>query len=122
MAWLHCRDNSTKLTGHFDGYVEVKSRDEAAVMEALMRHGPLAVGVDASSDDFLLYRWAETPQPQHKNFCASFLPPPTLLRSENIVHCTGTWCDWCDKHCLLCATTSSGVLCVVLFAARNSLI
>ncbi|KAF6265677.1 hypothetical protein COO60DRAFT_1697673 [Scenedesmus sp. NREL 46B-D3] len=50
-----CKDNSTKLTGHFDGYVEVKSRDTAAVMEALMRHGPLAVGVDASSDEFLLY-------------------------------------------------------------------
>ncbi|KAF8061334.1 cfaD [Scenedesmus sp. PABB004] len=50
-----CKDNSTALTGHFSGYVEVASKDEVAVMEALMRHGPLAVGVDASADDFLFY-------------------------------------------------------------------
>lgn len=44
------------MTGHFTGYVEVKSMDEAAVMEALMKHGPLAVGVDATYDEFLFYR------------------------------------------------------------------
>jgi hypothetical protein len=54
-ALLH-RDDTTKLTGHFDGYVEIHSKDEVAVMEALMKHGPLAVGVDASFDEFLFYR------------------------------------------------------------------
>lgn len=53
-----CRDDTTKMTGHFDGYVEVPSKDESAVMEALMKHGPLAVGVDASFDEFLFHRWA----------------------------------------------------------------
>eukprot|EP00879_Flechtneria_rotunda_P020025 GHRR01021053.1.p1 GENE.GHRR01021053.1~~GHRR01021053.1.p1 ORF type:complete len:405 (+),score=139.61 GHRR01021053.1:1350-2564(+) len=48
-----CRDNSTRVSGHFKGYIEV-SQGEAAVMEALMRHGPLAVGVDASYD-FIFY-------------------------------------------------------------------
>jgi len=46
------------MTGHFDGYVEVHSKDEVAVMEALMKHGPLAVGVDASFDEFLFYSYA----------------------------------------------------------------
>lgn len=50
-------DDTTKLTGHFDGYVEVHSKDEVAVMEALLKHGPLAVGVDASYDEFLFFRW-----------------------------------------------------------------
>jgi hypothetical protein len=50
------RDDTTKMTGHFDGYVEIHSKDEVAVMEALMKHGPLAVGVDASFDEFLFYR------------------------------------------------------------------
>jgi hypothetical protein len=53
-----CRDDTTKMTGHFDGYVEVPSKDESAVMEALMKHGPLAVGVDATFDEFLFHRWA----------------------------------------------------------------
>lgn len=52
---LPLRDDTTKMTGHFDGYVEVHSKDEVAVMEALMKHGPLAVGVDASFDEFLFY-------------------------------------------------------------------
>lgn len=52
----HTRDDTTHLTGHFEGFVEVKSKDEVAVMEALMKHGPLAVGVDASFDEFLFYR------------------------------------------------------------------
>lgn len=58
LALLSCRvrDDTTKMTGHFDGYVEVHSKDEVAVMEALMKHGPLAVGVDASFDEFLFYR------------------------------------------------------------------
>lgn len=43
------------MSGHFDGYVEVASKDEVAVMEALWRHGPLAVGIDASFDEFLFY-------------------------------------------------------------------
>lgn len=50
------RDDTTKMTGHFEGYVEVPSKDEVAVMEALYKHGPLAVGVDASFDEFLFYR------------------------------------------------------------------
>lgn len=50
------RDTNAKLSGHFNGYVEVESRSEVSVMEALMKYGPLAVGVDASYDDFLFYR------------------------------------------------------------------
>lgn len=55
--YMYCRDDTTKMSGHFDGYVEVHRKDELAVMEALMKHGPLAVGVDASFDEFLFYRW-----------------------------------------------------------------
>eukprot|EP00775_Hariotina_reticulata_P009003 gene9003-9176_t len=50
-----CKDGDAKLTGHFSGFVDVKSKDEVAVMEALLKHGPLSVGVDASFDDFLFY-------------------------------------------------------------------
>lgn len=53
------REDTTKMTGHFDGYVEVHSKDEEAVMEALMKHGPLAVGVDADFD-FVFYRQGHT--------------------------------------------------------------
>ncbi|KAI8474230.1 MAG: cysteine proteinase [Monoraphidium minutum] len=45
-----CRDNATKLVGRFKDYVQVPTRDEEAVMEALLKHGPLAVGVDAEHD------------------------------------------------------------------------
>jgi cathepsin L len=34
------------------------TQDEVAVMEALWKFGPLAVGVDAEPDGFLFYRWA----------------------------------------------------------------
>jgi hypothetical protein len=44
------------MSGHFDGYVEVHRKDEVAVMEALLKHGPLAVGVDATYDEFLFFR------------------------------------------------------------------
>jgi hypothetical protein len=57
---LYCRDDTTKMSGHFDGYVEVHRKDEVAVMEALMKHGPLAVGVDATFDEFLFYRWVDS--------------------------------------------------------------
>ena len=53
---MSTRDSNAKITGHFNGYVEVESKNEVAVMEALMRYGPLAVGVDASYDEFLFYR------------------------------------------------------------------
>lgn len=43
-------DNATRLEGRFKGYAQVASRDKDAVKEALMRHGPLAVGVDAEHD------------------------------------------------------------------------
>jgi hypothetical protein len=50
------RDAKAKVTGHFSGFVDVKSKDEEAVMQALIQHGPLSVGVDASFDEFLFYR------------------------------------------------------------------
>ncbi len=53
-ASLSCRDNVTAKSGHFSGFVEVP-QDEEAVMEALWKHGPLAVGVDATFDGFNFY-------------------------------------------------------------------
>ncbi len=35
--------------------MQVPSRNEEAVMEALWKFGPLSVGVDASFDEFLFY-------------------------------------------------------------------
>lgn len=49
----HCRDNTTAREGIFDGFVRVDQDDES-VMEALMKHGPLAIGIDADYD-FGLY-------------------------------------------------------------------
>ncbi|GBF93582.1 hypothetical protein Rsub_06302 [Raphidocelis subcapitata] len=46
----YCRDNVTRMEGLFRGYARVPSRDEAAVREALLMHGPLSVGVDADFD------------------------------------------------------------------------
>lgn len=66
---LYCRDDTSRMTGHFEGYVEVKSKDEVAVMEALMKHGPLAVGVDASFEEFLFYRYALCRQASLGCFC-----------------------------------------------------
>ncbi|KAI8469275.1 MAG: cysteine endopeptidase [Monoraphidium minutum] len=44
-----CRHNTTAKEGFFDGFVRV-DQDDASVMEALMRHGPLAIGIDADYD------------------------------------------------------------------------
>jgi C1A family cysteine protease len=48
-------DNTTAKTGHFKGYAQLKAREPEHVLEALLRYGPIAVSIDASSDDFLFY-------------------------------------------------------------------
>lgn len=40
----------------FEGYLSVESRDEKALMEAVYKHGPIAVAVDASPDGFSFYK------------------------------------------------------------------
>jgi hypothetical protein len=49
------RAGNASRAGHFSGYLEVASRDEEALMEALVTHGPVAVAVDASLDNFRFY-------------------------------------------------------------------
>lgn len=49
------RASNYSRVGLFEGFLEVKSRDEAAVMEAVYTLGPLSVGMDACESWLLPY-------------------------------------------------------------------
>jgi hypothetical protein len=55
LAWPARRAAATSRVGHFQGYLDVPARDEEALMEALAKHGPVAVAVDASQESFRFY-------------------------------------------------------------------
>lgn len=54
-----CRQNATHRdaapVAFFKGYVNVKQRDEVALMWAVWRHGPVAISIDASQPTFRFY-------------------------------------------------------------------
>jgi hypothetical protein len=62
------RENRTHASAHFKGFLNVPARDERALMEAVHRHGPIAISIDAALDTFKfysegVYRWAQGPGP-----------------------------------------------------------
>jgi hypothetical protein len=89
------------MSGHFDGYIEVHRKDEVAVMEALMRHGPLAVGVDASFDEFLFYRWGQQLCSGFVNTVrAGYWPVHTWMRCRGVLGVAVSWGCAIGNHCM----------------------
>ncbi|GAX77743.1 hypothetical protein CEUSTIGMA_g5186.t1 [Chlamydomonas eustigma] len=52
----YCRATNHTPIGHFEGFLEIESRDEEAFMEAVYRFGPISVAMDASLDSFAYYK------------------------------------------------------------------
>ena len=51
----NCRFNKATVGATDSGYVVVKNRDESALKAAVATVGPIAIGIDASSDEFQFY-------------------------------------------------------------------
>ncbi len=51
-----CRFDPTKIAAKVSGYIDIKSRDENALQQAVATVGPISVAIDASHSSFQLYR------------------------------------------------------------------
>ncbi|KAJ9521835.1 hypothetical protein QJQ45_024698, partial [Haematococcus lacustris] len=51
----YCRARNASRPGQFKGFLEIPSRDEHALMEAVLTLGPIAVAVDAEFESFRAY-------------------------------------------------------------------
>jgi cathepsin L len=54
-----CGQNATRRdeppTARFKGFADIKKRDNEALMEAVYKHGPVAVSIDAAHESFRFY-------------------------------------------------------------------